>query len=92
MTVEGILRDPRLASLKAVRTGQVHYTFGFWYWWDPALVLVETIYLARLFHPRGFPAFDFEKEGNEIFHEFYGVGGAFTSLCKVLNCHEWVRN
>ena len=92
VTVEGILRDPRLASLKAVRTGQVHYTFGFWYWWDPALVLVETIYLARLFHPRGFPAFDFEKEGNEIFHEFYGVGGAFTSLCKVLNCHEWVRN
>ncbi len=92
VTVEGILRDPRLASLKAVRTGRVYYTFGFWYWWDPALFLVETLYLARLFHPGEFPAFDFEKEGNEIFRKFYGAGGAFTSLCKVLNCHEWVRN
>lgn len=92
VTVESILRDPRLASLKAVRAGRVHYTFGFWYWWDPALVLVETLYLARLFHPREFPAFDFEKEGNEIFREFYGVEGAFTALAKVLNCHEWVRN
>jgi len=92
VTVEGILRDPRLASLRAVKAGRVHYTFGFWYWWDPALVLVETLYLARLFYPREFPAFDLEKEGNEIFHEFYGVGGAFTALSKVLNCHEWVRN
>ncbi|MGA2534244.1 MAG: ABC transporter substrate-binding protein [Candidatus Aminicenantales bacterium] len=92
VTVEGILRDPRLASLKAVRAGRVHYTFGFWYWWDPALVLVETLYLARLFHPRQFPDFDFEKEGNKIFREFYGVDGAFTALAKVLNCDEWVRN
>jgi iron complex transport system substrate-binding protein len=92
VTVEGILRDLRLASLKAVRTGRVHYTFGFWYWWDPALVLVETLYLAWLFYPREFPSFDLEKEGNEIFRTFYGVGGAFTALSKVLNCHEWVSN
>ena len=92
VTLQSILRDPRLASLKAVRAGRVHYTFGFWYWWDPALVLVETLYLARLLHPREFPAFDFEKEGNEIFRKFYGIDGAFTALAKILNCHEWVRN
>jgi iron complex transport system substrate-binding protein len=92
VTVEGILSDPRLASVRAVRTRRVHYTFGFWYWWDPALVLVETLYLARLFNPAKFRPFDFEKEGNEIFRKFYGREGVFTALAKVLNCDEWLRD
>jgi iron complex transport system substrate-binding protein len=89
VTVEGILGDPRLASVRAVRDGRVHYTFGYWYWWDPALVLVETVYLARLFNPRGFPDFDLTKEGDDIFKEFYGKEGLFSALCRVLDCHEW---
>jgi len=89
VTVESILRDPRLASVRAVRTGRVHYTFGFWYWWDPALVLVETAYLARLFNPVRFPDFDLVREGDEIFKEFYGTEGLFSALCRVLECHEW---
>jgi iron complex transport system substrate-binding protein len=89
VTVEGILRDPRLASVRAVRDGRVHYTFGFWYWWDPALVLVETAYLARLFHPGSFPDFDLTREGDAIFKEFYGMDGLFSALCGVLDCHEW---
>jgi ABC-type Fe3+-hydroxamate transport system substrate-binding protein len=89
VTVESILRDPRLASVRAVRTGRVHYSFGFWYWWDPALVLVETAYLARLFNPGRFPHFDLVREGNEIFKEFYGTEGLFSALCRVLECHEW---
>jgi len=89
VTVEGILGDPRLASVRAVRDGRVHYTFGFWYWWDPALVLVETAYLARLFHPGSFPDFDLTREGDEIFKEFYGTEGLFRALCRVLECHEW---
>jgi iron complex transport system substrate-binding protein len=90
VTVEGVLGDPRLASLKAVRSRRVYYAFGFWYWWDPALVLLETRYLARLLYPDLFPAFDLEGEGNEIFKRFYGVEGGFTALGKVLNCHEWL--
>jgi iron complex transport system substrate-binding protein len=89
VTVEGILGDPRLASVRAVRDGRVHYTFGFWYWWDPALVLVETAYLARLFHPGRFPDFDLTSEGDAIFKEFYGVEGLFSALCRVLDCHAW---
>jgi iron complex transport system substrate-binding protein len=92
VTVEGILGDRRLASLKAVRAKKVHYTFGFWYWWDPALVLVETLYLGRLFYPDKFRGFDLEKEGDEIFEKFYGVRGAFSALSRVLDCHEWVHD
>jgi iron complex transport system substrate-binding protein len=91
VTVEGILSDPRLASLRAVRAGRVRYTFGFWYWWDPALVLVETLYLARLFYPARFPDFDLRREGDLVFKEFYGIDGAFSKLGEVLNCDDWLR-
>jgi iron complex transport system substrate-binding protein len=91
VTVESVLGDPRLASVRAVRDRRVHYTFGFWYWWDPALVLVETLYLARLFHPDLFPGFDLEAEGNAVFKEFYGIEGAMSALDKVVGCHEWLR-
>ncbi len=91
VTVEGILADKRLSSLEAVRSKRVFYTFGFWYWWDPALVLLETRYLARLFHPEDLPAFDLVKEGDAVFKEFYGVDGAFGRLADVLGCREWVH-
>ncbi len=90
VTVEGLLRDPRLASVRAVRAGRVHYTFGYWYWWDPALVLVETIYLRRILHPEDLPAPGLDEEAERVFKEFYGVDGAFADLCRILRCHEWI--
>jgi iron complex transport system substrate-binding protein len=89
VTVAGVLGDPRLASLRAVKSGRVYYTFGFWYWWDPALVLVETLYLSRLLHPGAGPAMDLRGEGDAIFEEFYGVPGVFGRLYDILKCHEW---
>ena len=89
VTTEGILRDKRFGSLPAVRNGRVFYTFGFWYWWDPALVLVETLYLARLFHPKAMGPVDLEKEANAIFKKYYGVEGAYSSLCRMLECGGW---
>jgi iron complex transport system substrate-binding protein len=89
VTVAGILRDPRLASLRAVRTGRVRYTFGFWYWWDPALVLIETFYLSRLFSRQDIPGPEFVRTGDEIFKNVYGADGVFGALCRVLECHEW---
>jgi iron complex transport system substrate-binding protein len=89
VTVEGVLRDPRLRSLRAVRSGRVHYTFGFWYWWDPALVLIETLYLTRVFRPQASPGPDLIQEGDAIFKEFYGAEGMFGAFCRVLGCHEW---
>jgi iron complex transport system substrate-binding protein len=89
VTTGGILRDKRFASLPAVKNGRIFYTFGYWYWWDPALVLVETLYLSRLFHPGAVPPLDLEKEANAIFKEYYGIEGAYSTLCQVLECWGW---
>ncbi len=90
VTKEAILEDVRLRSLRAVKTRRVTYTFGFWYWWDPAQVLLETRYLARLFHPEAFPDFDFEAEGNRLYKAFYGQDGVFSRISKILKCDEWI--
>lgn len=90
LTVDGVLHDPRLASVRAVRTGRVHYTFGYWYWWDPALVLVEALYLERLLSTRGGTQPDLAAAADRLFKEFYGVEGAFTALCRLLECHDWI--
>lgn len=89
VTVEGVLGDARLQSVKAVRSRRVYYTFGFWYWWDPASVLVETIYLAKLLHPGRFVGVDIEREGNAVFRKFYGIEDTFTKLAKALDFDEW---
>jgi iron complex transport system substrate-binding protein len=91
VTVKQVLEDRRLSSLQAVKDKQVYYTFGFWYWWDPAEVLVETLYLAGMFYPEKFGRIDLAKEGQEIFTKFYREQGAFSALWKLLNLHEWTR-
>jgi iron complex transport system substrate-binding protein len=89
LTVPGILEDARLGSVPAVKNGAVFYTFGFWYWWDPAEVLVETIYLAHILHPEAVGTFDLEKEGNAVFKKYYGIESGFSSLCRILECGSW---
>jgi iron complex transport system substrate-binding protein len=91
LTVETVLADRRLASLKAVREKNVFYTFGFWNWWDLAEVMVETSYLAKLFHPDRFADLDVGETGNEIFKYVYGIAGGYTTLCRILRCDEWVH-
>lgn len=84
VTVEDVLNDARLRSVRAVRNRNVYYTFGFWYWWDPALALVETLMLAKLFHPQMFRDVDINREGNGIFKMFYGLEGGFDVLRRKL--------
>jgi iron complex transport system substrate-binding protein len=91
LTVEHVLADRRLASLGAVRSGRVRYTFGFWNWWDMAETTLETLYLAALFHPDLFPDFDLERAGEEIFSRFYGRPGIFRAFSQILGCREWLH-
>jgi len=92
VTVEGILGDSRFASLKAVKSRKVRYTFGFWNWWDMAEVLLETEYLAALFYPERFPAFDLGRRCDEIHKMFYGLDGGFAKLSAALGCDEWTHD
>lgn len=89
VSVAGILADKRLRLMRAVREGNVHYTFGFWYWWDPALVMVETIYLGRLLHPELFQDIDLRRTAEAIFEKFYGGKDLFGTLGAELKCDEW---
>lgn len=91
VTVEGVSGDKRLRSVRAVRSGQIHYTFGFWYWWDPAGVLAETLYLARLLQPGKFRGLDLEKEGNAIFETFYRKENVFSTLLRKLDFDDWTN-
>ncbi len=90
VTTARFLSDGRLRTVAAVRNGRVHYTFGFWNWWDPAEVLVETVYLARLFHPRLFPAENWAARAEAVFKKFYGVERAFAALSESIGCGEWL--
>ncbi len=89
ITVESVLSDKRLGSLGAIKKKKVYYTFGFWFWWDPAEVLFETVYLSKLFHPSRFSDIDIVKEGKEIFKKFYNESRTFELLFKRLKCNEW---
>ncbi len=91
VTVESVLADPRFRSLKAVRERRIHYTFGYWYWWDPAQVLMEIQYLARLFYPERFRGFDLEAEGNLIYEKFYGIKNGYSAVARILKSQEWLR-
>jgi iron complex transport system substrate-binding protein len=91
VTVDEIMADKRLSSVKAVRNGRVFYTFGYWYWWDPAEVLVETLYLANLFYPGKFGDIDIDAAGNAIFQKFYGSPDIFSALARALDFHDWIK-
>ncbi len=92
VSVESVLSDVRLQSLKAVRERKVYYTFGFWYWWDPALVLVESHYLAELFQKGQVEGNSIISLGERIFYFFYGRPGLFEKLCAKIKAYEWFQN
>ncbi len=89
VTVEDVLLDKRFGSLPAVRNKKVFYTFGYWYWWDPAEVLVETLYLARLFYPERCgscrPRNGRERDLQEILRD---RGRILVAYAGVLECRE----
>jgi iron complex transport system substrate-binding protein len=91
VTIESVLGDRRLQSVRAVRDKRVFYTFGFWSWWDPAEVMVETLYLAKVFYPDRFRDLDLEREGNAIYKTVYGLENGYRLLSRTIACDEWLK-
>jgi iron complex transport system substrate-binding protein len=87
-SIDGILNDPALQSINAVKNKRVYGTKGWDTGWDPATGLCECYYLAKLFYPDLFKGLNVEKECNEILEEFYGVPGLYDWMLE--NCGNYV--
>jgi len=90
LSIEGVLSDPDLQTVNAVKNKTVYYTKGWYIGWDPATGVAECFYMAKLFHPEKFSTLNVEKEDNAILKEFYGADGLYTwILDHVGNYHTW---
>ena len=87
--VEDILSNPDYQTINAVKDRRVYHTIGHSAGWDPATGVVETFYMAKIFHPDEFEDLDMEEEGNEILERFYGVDGLYTEMAEGRRLHRW---
>jgi len=78
LSVEGVLSDPDLQTVNAVKNKTVYYTKGWYIGWDPATGVTECFYMAKLFYPERFSTLNVERESNEILKKFYGADGLYT--------------
>ena len=79
--LEFIKNSPELASINAIKEGNVYNCFyphcrG----QPPDRNLLNMMYMAKIMYPEEFKDLDLEKEGNEIFKAFLGVDGYSLSM------------
>ena len=86
---ENVLSDPDLQSVSAIQKGAVYSTEGYAWGWDPATGVVESFYMAKLFHPEEFVDMDVEAEGNGILEEVYGADGIWTEKTEKSDLYTW---
>jgi iron complex transport system substrate-binding protein len=81
-TIEMALSDPlfRDGGINAVDKGAVYYCMATCRGYPIERYIPETMYLAKIFHPKEFADLDLEKEGNEIMKKFFHEDGLFTWL------------
>jgi iron complex transport system substrate-binding protein len=87
--MEDILDDADFQDITAVERNEVYYTKGFQFGWDPATGVIESLYMAKLFHEDEFDELDVEEEGNEILEEVYGDDGIWTEMTELFELHTW---
>jgi iron complex transport system substrate-binding protein len=74
-SVDAILNDPALKSVKAVREGRVFGVFGPYIGHDPKTWLIDMYHIAKTLYPDSFKDVDVMKIGEEVFRFFYGDKG-----------------
>ena len=93
LTIEQVLADPKLPMVNAVKTGSVYYITGCSSWEPIQKIVINTMYMAKIFYPDKFKDLDVEKEGNEVFERFYGVDGLWTGMADDLGYYrEFIDN
>ena len=88
-SIEGILSDPDLQSISAVKNGTVYYSKGGYIGRNPATGVTEVPYMAKLCYPDKFKDLDVEAEGNRILERFYGVDGLYTWMQENCDLYKW---
>ncbi len=83
-TVEDILGDPRWQQVKAVKEGRVYVVIVGYVGWYPAMLVINTMQLAKIAYPEKFTWLDVVREANEIYETLYGVSEFFERFAE-----EW---
>lgn len=74
LTAEGILKDPALSQLKAVREKQVYQAPVGTFWWDrpsPESIL-GILWLSKVLYPNEMRGIDLKDETKHFYKKFYG--------------------
>ncbi|CQR73720.1 corrinoid ABC transporter substrate-binding protein [Sporomusa ovata DSM 2662] len=83
-----VMKNPELASLKAVRNGKVYRMPMGVYAWDHASneSVLLMIYMAKLFYPDLFKNWDMIKEMKTYYSEIYGKNITDIDAERILQC------
>ncbi|MBC7114946.1 MAG: iron complex transport system substrate-binding protein [Archaeoglobi archaeon] len=79
LTPEDLKNSAEWREIEAVKEGKVYKVFIGYVGYDPALLVVQTMHMAKALHPELFN-WDFEEKANEVFEVIYGVDGVYTQL------------
>lgn len=85
---DSVMKNPELASLKAVRNGRVYRMPMGVYAWDHASneSVLMMIYMAKLFYPDLFKNWDMIKEMKTYYSEIYGKNITDKDAERILQC------
>ena len=93
-SIDSVLTDNALSTVDAVKNKRVYHMWGPAIGNDPARLLVDTYYIAKVLHyleyPDKFKNLYVEDKGNQIFERFYGGENLYNIMGESLNLHhQW---
>ena len=76
---EDVLESPDWKDLKAVKNRQVYKVFAVSTGYDPAMLVLGTMQMAKLMYPDKF-VFDFQEWADQTCQQIYGTEGLFAYM------------
>ncbi len=87
LSPEELMAKTDWQELQAIQEKKVYKVFIGYVGYDPALLVVQTLHMAKILHPDRFD-FDFERDANDVFTVIYGVDGVYSALEDELGLSE----